>query len=417
MIKVSIIIPVYNVEKYLKECLDSIFRQTLKEIEVVCVNDDSTDNSLKILVEYQKLHDNMQVITQENSGSGIARNTGIKIANGEYLMFVDPDDYLAADDVVEALYMALKSNDVAVCGGSLVYLKNGVLSRRFYGLTSKCSVQENGFMTFKDYQCPYGHCRYIISKDLLVKNNIYYPKYRRGQDVLFMASVLNVVDKFYLIKKEVYVYRKGHKEEEYTTIKVNDLIDEVYDTMVFAVNNNLSVLFDEMVKLANIYATKYWCKSIKENNTWDKIDRINNVIAQGNALFQYKGQAGLLMDEKEYNNYLTEIKKQMAIIEETIKNSVKFYIYGAGVWGKIIYKYLLNKGYKADGFVVSNAVENAKVVEGVPVVSVNELENAEEYLFVLGTLYQEIRAEMRRNLENIGYCNILEFDCTMLYNL
>ena len=90
--KVSVIIPVYNAEKYLAECLDSIVCQTLSDIEIICVNDGSSDNSLSLLEAYSRKDNRFKIINQENSGPGVARNTGINVASGEYIFFVDSDD-------------------------------------------------------------------------------------------------------------------------------------------------------------------------------------------------------------------------------------------------------------------------------------------------------------------------------------
>ena len=96
MIKVSVIIPVFNVEKYLEECLESILAQTLKEIEIICVNDGSVDNSLSILKEYEKKYPQIKVLKNKtNMGQGYTRNIGIKEASGLYIGFVDSDDYVS----------------------------------------------------------------------------------------------------------------------------------------------------------------------------------------------------------------------------------------------------------------------------------------------------------------------------------
>lgn len=92
--KVSVIIPVYNAEKYLRECLDSVVNQTLEEIEVICVDDGSTDGSLDILYEYEEKDSRVKVLKQKNQHAGVARNAGIDIAQGEYVHFLDSDDYL-----------------------------------------------------------------------------------------------------------------------------------------------------------------------------------------------------------------------------------------------------------------------------------------------------------------------------------
>lgn len=101
--KISVIVPVYNVEKYLKECLDSILSQSLKDIEVICVNDGSTDNSGDILNDYQKMDKRIKIITQENKGLSSARNHGMDVATGEYITFIDSDDYFT-DDALKKLY-------------------------------------------------------------------------------------------------------------------------------------------------------------------------------------------------------------------------------------------------------------------------------------------------------------------------
>ena len=102
--KISVIIPVYNVERYLSECLNSIINQTLKEIEIICVNDGSTDSSLSILKENASKDDRIKIIDKENEGQGYARKVGLDIATGEYILFCDSDDYYAELTVFEELY-------------------------------------------------------------------------------------------------------------------------------------------------------------------------------------------------------------------------------------------------------------------------------------------------------------------------
>lgn len=111
--KVSVVVPVYNAEKYLKECLDSLVNQTLKDIEIICVNDGSTDNSLEILNEYANKNHRVRVIDQKNQGACIARNKGLSVALGEYIAFVDSDDYLELD-AYEQAYKEAKSKNLDI---------------------------------------------------------------------------------------------------------------------------------------------------------------------------------------------------------------------------------------------------------------------------------------------------------------
>lgn len=116
MLKVSIIIPVYNEEQYLKQCLDSICNQTLKEIEIICVDDGSSDCSLEILQKYAEKDARIRVLTQKNQFAGVARNRGMEYASGKYLSFLDADDYFETD-MLEKMYEKAekKEADIVIC--------------------------------------------------------------------------------------------------------------------------------------------------------------------------------------------------------------------------------------------------------------------------------------------------------------
>lgn len=131
---VSVIVPVYNAESFLEECLGSILSQEGVSLEVVCVNDSSPDNSLAILEELARKDTRVIVVTQQNGGAGSARNRGIDLARGRYLAFMDSDDLYPATDTLFALVQAAEENDVALCGGSFsMLLPDGQTKERFTG--------------------------------------------------------------------------------------------------------------------------------------------------------------------------------------------------------------------------------------------------------------------------------------------
>lgn len=119
-IKVSVIIPVYNVENYLRECLNSVINQTLKDIEIICINDDSTDGSLAILKEYAIKDKRIKIVCQDNVGAGAARNIGLKMAKGKYLSFLDSDDFFDYT-MLEKSYNKVIENkaDIVVFGANM----------------------------------------------------------------------------------------------------------------------------------------------------------------------------------------------------------------------------------------------------------------------------------------------------------
>ena len=120
MAKVSIVIPIYNVEKYLRECLDSVIGQTLQDIEIICVNDGSKDSSLAIMQEYAERDERVKIIDKPNSGYGNSMNRGFDMATGEYIGIVESDDYADAN-MFETLYRVAKEENADVVKGGFYY--------------------------------------------------------------------------------------------------------------------------------------------------------------------------------------------------------------------------------------------------------------------------------------------------------
>ena len=116
---ISVIVPIYNVEPYLSQCLDSIISQTLADIEIICVNDGSTDNSLQILQKYAAQDNRIKIINQPNQGLSAARNSGIDVATGEFIGFVDSDDYIAPD-FYETLYTVAKKYKANIAASNII---------------------------------------------------------------------------------------------------------------------------------------------------------------------------------------------------------------------------------------------------------------------------------------------------------
>ena len=208
-IKVSVIIPVYNQSPYLAECLDSVLAQTLREIEVVCVDDGSTDGSEKMLDEYAARDSRVKVIHQANAGAGPARNTGMDAAQGEFIAFMDPDDKYPDDGVLSDLVRGAEENGVDVCGGSLLMMDGRSLEPCF-------TFDADGVVDYADYQFEYGYTRYIYSRRLLADSAIRFPALVRFQDVPFCIEALHAAGRFYALKRVVYLYRDGHHAVEWS---------------------------------------------------------------------------------------------------------------------------------------------------------------------------------------------------------
>ena len=149
MIKISVIVPCYNLELFVRECLDSILVQTLHEMEIICVDDGSTDGTLEILEEYQKKADHIKVLHQKNQGSGIARNRGIMEAKGEYIAFMDADDFYPLPNTLEKVYATAKEKNAVICGGSAYDYLNGLYLSKEYFISDIGCVNKKDFQTLR----------------------------------------------------------------------------------------------------------------------------------------------------------------------------------------------------------------------------------------------------------------------------
>ncbi|MDY6894644.1 MAG: glycosyltransferase family 2 protein, partial [Thermotogota bacterium] len=201
-IKVSVIIPVYNAEKYLRECLDSVVNQTLKEIEIICVDDGSTDGSLDILQEYSRIDQRFIVLTQENQYSGVARNYGLSVAKGETVHFLDADDWLEPTTYEETFetWNTTKSDFVVFFHKwyDNVTGEEGERSHRFK-VGQKCSV--TNFQENPDY---------FLYNAVVAWNKLYSREYLNRNNIRFDNLICSNDRAFYIqnliYSKKIAIY-------------------------------------------------------------------------------------------------------------------------------------------------------------------------------------------------------------------
>ncbi|MGI6010624.1 MAG: bifunctional glycosyltransferase/CDP-glycerol:glycerophosphate glycerophosphotransferase [Ruminococcus sp.] len=209
MCKVSIIVPVYNVERYLRNCMESLVNQTLDDIEIIAVNDGSPDNSLAILEEYeQQYKEKVKVFSIENHGVSYARNYGADHASGEYLLFVDSDDYIKSD-MCEILYNKAKKdqNDVVLCGKMDIYeSKVGNQEERFYEMTTSSqnfSIQERPFELCWISPFPWDK---LVKRELFLQ--IRFPENIRFEDLAYVLKMVCTAKNIGAVKDPLYCYRR-----------------------------------------------------------------------------------------------------------------------------------------------------------------------------------------------------------------
>lgn len=248
---ISVIIPIYNMSTYLPQCLDSVIGQKLRNIEIICVDDGSNDNSLDILKAYQVRDSRIHILTQKNQGSGPARNVGIIFSKGEYVAFMDPDDWYPEDDILDVLYKNAKKYNVMVCGGSLSEWDGNEQITEFSVYLQEATFSHNGIISYSDYQGLLFYIRFIYNGDWLKAENIVFPSYNRGQDALFFVKAMISAKEFYAVSKIVYCYRVSHKKILWNTDKITDYIYCLTDILELSVTNTLFHL--------HLYTMSFYC--------------------------------------------------------------------------------------------------------------------------------------------------------------
>ncbi len=213
---VSVIIPVYNAGPYLRECLDSVLGQSLHEIEVICVDDGSTDNSLEILCEYAARDNRLMVIGCENNNAGAARNVGLSFAKGEYLGFIDADDFISTD-MFKKLYNKSKRSDLDICLCSFQMYNNKTkqysasmgFNKHIMNLCSKSKDDDIINLPHSPILqiINMGPTNKIYKRSTIEKNNILFQSIKSTNDMAFVAFALVCADKIGIVDENLYFYR------------------------------------------------------------------------------------------------------------------------------------------------------------------------------------------------------------------
>lgn len=287
---ISIIVPVYNVEKYLKKCVDSLLNQSYPNLEIILVNDGSTDASGIICEDYSN-HDNRIVyIYKPNGGLSSARNVGLEVAKGEYVVFIDSDDYVATN-MIEKLYIALSVNsaDMSICDFQKVDEQyNNIGDVRI--LKSEVIEKPNILKVL----CRYDDCyaQYVIACNKLYRrqlfDNIRYIENRIHEDEFIIHHILSQCKKIVIVSDKLYFYlqRNNSITHKAYTVKRLDAVDAMLDRYYFFQGMNLKVYTKLIIRQA--YGILY-----------DYLSRIDNSIFKSSNKDIMKQVIRLLLKEKD----------------------------------------------------------------------------------------------------------------------
>ncbi|WP_407536954.1 glycosyltransferase family 2 protein [Cetobacterium somerae] len=292
-IKISIIMPIYNLENYLEKCLESVLNQTLKEIEVICIDDGSTDNSLKILRKYKD--ERIKIFTKENGGVSSARNYGLKVARGEYIGFVDGDDFIEVD-MYQKLYRNAITNksDIVICNIKYIFSENNykIFSENFLGVkkikTNKELFNIKGYVWNKifkkqiineikfDENIKWGEDQLFFTETLFksdiitFENSISYNYYQRQNSSTFVSNekILDLIKSYKKIK-DILLENKSY-----------DIFKEIYlrnflKILLFINSRNIKInekkIQNEIQRVLSL-EKKYILMEMKKNNITLKLN-------------------------------------------------------------------------------------------------------------------------------------------------
>ena len=278
---ISVIVPVYKVEKYLNQCIDSILCQTYEHIEVILIDDGSPDNCGKICEEYATSDNRVKVIHQVNGGLSDARNAGILVCTGDYILFIDSDDYWGTNGFLMKIVELLKENDFTVdvitfnCTNyyeaeNIFRVDNRQLDKTLLHNKSNIEVLEILIQHDIYIACAWNKC---IRTDLIKNNSLFFKKGLLSEDIEWCGRLLKCINSIDILNEPAYVYRKGRKDSITSSVGTKNILD-ILNTINEALNNAQSI---EEEKTRSIYlsffAFQYITLLISINSIRNKIEK------------------------------------------------------------------------------------------------------------------------------------------------
>lgn len=275
-VKISIVIPVYNCEKYLEMCLKSLQAQSFSDFEVICINDGSTDNSLKELYKFENIIPNLKIVSYKNNkGPSSARNIGIKLAIGEYIIFIDADDFIEQNTLSKTYKLLKRSDFDAVVFGINIY--NSITGKKPIVQLKEKVYSDNSVMDILYTNNNWGVCNCIFKKNIIDREGILFNEnIQDGEDRLFLNCLVPNFRKLITIPELLYNYRDDGQVS--ITNSNRDSFERLtYFIMVTEATINYWKKFDNLLNYrANFISRTIWL--ITDDDIFTKLNRNNKII-------------------------------------------------------------------------------------------------------------------------------------------
>lgn len=219
---ISVIVPVYNAEPFLRECADSLLAQTFRDVEFIFVDDGSTDRSAEILAEYQQKDDRIRVLRQQNQYAGVARNNGIKIAAGKYMIFLDADDFFVPT-LLEETFRCAEKNNAEIVVFSFQHYDNltGKLTpfRKQNFPDTVFNVNQCGRTFFSDYYA--GPCNKLYLRKFIEETGIWFQPVRKSEDTFFVMTTACCANRIVFLDRPLFFYRVNNSASSQGNVNVD----------------------------------------------------------------------------------------------------------------------------------------------------------------------------------------------------
>lgn len=403
--KVSIVIATYNTGRFIRECLDSIFEQTLKEIEVIIIDDGSTDNTKDIIEHYKKKYSNLVYYYQKNQGAGKARNYGIEMAGGEYLAFMDPDDKYPCKDSLEKLYITAKESNVLICGGTILSNDNGIVQNYYCSGDGDIYRTRNQKIRSEDFFYLYGHTRYLFELDFIKRENICFANYKVYEDQVFTIKALCMAGEFYELDYPVYEYRINYKEVNIDYSFMLDMMKGFRDTLRWICDYNLRIMFEKnYASFIEAYISPISKYVFQGHDEFDMVIHDINELVKHKKWFE---ESYLIEKIDGYKKYIYTVKNQLS---ETLIRNDSIIIYGAGTNTRLLISLYKNMLKNVIGIAVSDSKQNASEIEGFIVRNIEDYISYRNEAMVLITPEEKFRKEIIDKLCGLQFKNYIWID-------
>ena len=439
MVKISIIVPVYNVSTYLPQCIESIINQTYRNLDIICIDDGSNDNSGEILDNYAMQDKRIKVVHNQNVGYGKTVNLGLKMAEGDYIGIVESDDYIVSDMYEMLAENIMKNQEVDFVKSSYFKKSSHDCIKQELFDENVCNKVIEPRNCISLFWVPCSIWTVVYTKDFLFKNNIQFLETSGAsyQDTSFWFKVLSAAKRIMLINDALYFYRIDNDSSSINSSnKIFCVCEEIREIERYISNNEVDSPFLEGAKYAYTFRTYMWNFyrldiGFKSAFWIEMLSEFNRMALSSEFRSKYWRDSDwnlvntILSDpDKFFWNSVPELKKlnfdqytiKDAVYEEAIKSYLSrqsnIVIYGAGVYGRMVWEFVKGQGWKERviGFGVTHQRNELEKIEDKHIYQIEKFVKVKDKIIVIVAVKEENQLNILKYLRELQFKNVLRVD-------